>query len=318
MRSKVLAALAATALALVVAACGGGGSLTAPAAPVSTTISGSAVKGPVSGATVTVKNAATGAVLGTTTTGTGGAYSLGVAFSGDVVVEVNGGSYTDESTGASTPLTTPMKVVLNANGGNVTGIVTPLTTMAFTSAFGAGGTPTATGFNTVAAALATQFKLTGVNLATTLPAVTGATNDYGKTLAAVSKYLQLNSVNLSALLSTAFTNAQWTTFSGTFATAYNAANPGSAISYSFDGSTLTVAGTGAGGGSGTCGVTASGIAVGMPINFSYCVTGIAGGSCTAGNTSLSSALSGVATPGVSLTYTYSAVCAAGATTIALK
>ena len=315
MHAKILTALAATALAIVVAACGGGGSLSAP---VSTTISGSAVKGPVNGATVTVKNAATGAVLGTTTTGAGGAYSLNVAFSGDVVVEVNGGSYTDESTGATTPLATPMKVVLNANGGSVTGIVTPLTTMAFTSAYGAGGTPTAAGFNTVAAALATQFKLTGVNLATTLPAVTGATNDYGKTLAAVSKYLQQNSVSLSALLSTAFTNAQWTTFSGTFATAYSAANPGSAISYSFDGSTLTVAGTGASGGSGTCGVTASGTAVGVPINVSYCVTGIAGGSCAASNTTLSSALSGVATPGVSLTYTYSAVCAAGATTIALK
>ena len=39
----------------------------------------------------------------------------------DVVVEVNGGTYTDEATGASTPLATPLRVVLNANGGSVLG-----------------------------------------------------------------------------------------------------------------------------------------------------------------------------------------------------
>ena len=135
MRSKTLAAVAATALALILAACGGGSGTVTPATPVTTTISGSAVKGPVSGATVTVKNAATGAVLGTTTTGPGGAYTLDVQFTGDVIVEVSGGTYTDEATGASTALATPLRVVLNANGGNVTGIVTPLTTMAYTQAF---------------------------------------------------------------------------------------------------------------------------------------------------------------------------------------
>src|SRR5512137_68899 len=100
MRLKHLAALAASSLVVLLAACGNNDDTPAtvptPLPAATTTISGAAVKGPVSGAIVTVKNAATGAVLGTTTTAVGGAYSLGVPFTGDVVVEVNGGSYTDE------------------------------------------------------------------------------------------------------------------------------------------------------------------------------------------------------------------------------
>lgn len=321
MRTKVTLCLTALAAAALLAACGGGGS-SAPAVA-STTISGSAVKGPVNGATVTVKDAATGATLGTTTTGTSGTYSLAVAFSGDVIVEVNGGTYTDEATGASTPLSTPLKVVLAANGGTVTGVVTPLTTMAFNSAFSSGTKPTSAGFNSVATTLAGQFKLTGVNLATSVPTVSGSLDAYGKVLAGISRYLKDNGVALSSLTAAALSNAQWTTFSGTFATAYNAANPGTPITYSFDGSKMVISGTGAGGGSGTCGVTATGSVVSpgsgvpIPINLNYCVTGIAAGSCVSSNSSLSSALSGAATPGVSLTYTYSPTCSAGATPIVL-
>jgi hypothetical protein len=304
--------LAAITAAVLVAACGGSGSSTP-----TTTISGSAVKGPVDGATVTVKDAS-GNVLGTTTTNSTGGYTINISYSGDVVVEVNGGSYTDEATGAKTTLSTPLKVVLAVGGGNVTGMVTPLTTMAFNSATTGGAKPSSANFKSVATSLAGQFKLTGVDLATTLPTVTGSPNDYGKVLAAVSKYLQLNSKALSSLVGAALSNAEWTAFSGSFSSAYTAANGGSPISFSFDGTAFSIAGTGAGGGSGTCGVSATGSVSGIPVNFNYCVTGIAAGSCTAGNTSLSSALSGVATPGVSLTYTYSATCAAGATTIALK
>ena len=250
MRSFVLFSLTALSAAALLVACGGGS--TAPAVA-TTTISGSAVKGPVNGATVTVKDAATGATLGTTTTGAGGTYSLGVAFSGDVIVEVNGGTYTDEATGASTALSTPMKLVLAANGGTVTGVVTPLTTMAFNSAFPTGTKPTSANFKTVAATLATQFKLTGIDLAATVPTVSGSLDAYGKVLAGISRYLKDNSVALSSLTATALSNAQWTAFSGTFATAYNAANPGTPITYSFDGSKMVISGTGAGGGAGGAG-----------------------------------------------------------------
>ncbi len=323
MRSKTLAALAATALAVILAACGGGSGTTTPATPVTTTISGSAVKGPVSGATVTVKNAATGAVLGTTTTGAGGAYSLGVEFTGDVVVEVSGGTYTDEATGASTVLATPLRVVLNANGGNVTGIVTPLTTMAYTHAFQGSTTVTKSAFDTRAQALASQFGLPDVNLATTLPQVTGTTNAYGEALRALSRYMADNGKTLATVTNAVFTNAGDLS---TFNTLYNdaLAKSGSSMRVNFTANGFNISGTGAGGGTGTCGVNVQGtITTGgytVPLDLNYCISGIAAGSCTSGNASLSQALSGQQgmVGAANLAYTYAAACAAGAFTITLQ
>ena len=318
MHSNILAALAAIAVASIVTACGNSdgpaGGAVVPVA--TTTITGSAVKGPVSGATVTIKNAATGATLGTTTTGAGGAYSLAVAFTGDVIVEVSGGTYTDEATGVATALAAPLKVVLNANGGTVTGVVTPLTTMAYTYAFGNNAAVTAAAFNTMAGNVATQFKLNEVNLATTLPTVTGAMNDYGRVLAGLSKYMQANAVTLPTLVNTAFSTAQWADFSTRFNTAYAAANPGANLSFNFNGNVLNLGGTGAGGGTGSCGVnvqgsiTANGISV--PLNLDYCFTGIAAGSCAAGNGALSQALAGQngLVGAANLVYAFTAACVA--------
>jgi len=311
MRINIVLALATAALAL--AACGGGGS--APLA--STTISGSVVKGPVANATVTVRSASTGAVLGSTTTAAGGTYSLSVPFTGDVVIEVNGGSYVDEATGAPATLATPLRVVVNANGGDVTGVVTPLTTMAYSYAFGTGGSPTATAFNAMAGNLAAQFQLAGLNLATTVPAVSGAANDYGRVLAGLSKYLELNpAVTLQSLVTTAFTAVQWAQFSADFTTAYNTMHPGNPIAFSFNGNVLNLAGTGAGGGTGGCGVNVQGtVSVGgfnAPLNLDYCITGIAAGSCNSGNASLSQALaaqSGLA-GAANLVYTFAPSCVA--------
>lgn len=313
MRKIILTAFTVAAAAIV-AACGGGGG-GGSSSVTTTTISGSAVKGPVDGATVTVKNAATGAVLGTTTTSATGTYTLDVPFTGDVVVEVSGGNYLDEATSVSTALSTPMRVVLSANGGSVTGVVTPLTTLAYTYAFGTSGTPTSTAYNTVAANLATQLQMPGVNLATTVPVVTGTVNDYGRLLAGISTYLQLNNVSLQSLISTALDEAESAQFSVAFTTAYNTANPDRTLMFTFDGSTLNVSGTGVGGGSGACGVNVQGtLSAGgnsVPLNLNYCINGIAADSCNSGNASLSEALSnpqGGFAGAANLTYTYSATC----------
>jgi hypothetical protein len=257
MLNRFTGGLAALAVATILVACGGGGTPT-------TTISGSAVKGPVDGATVTVKDA-NGNVLGTTTTNSTGGYTINVNHSGDVVVEVSGGTYTDEATGAKTTLASPLKVVLAASGGNVTGMVTPLTTMAFNSATSGGAKPSSANFKKMATALATQFKLTGVDLATTLPAVTGSPNDYGKVLAAVSQYLKDNSKSLGSLVGAALSDADWTAFSGSFTTAYKAANGGT-VTFAFDGSAFkvdlgTTAGAAGGGTSATINVTAGGVSL---------------------------------------------------------
>ena len=313
---KIILTAFTVAAAAIVAACGGGGGGGGSSSVTTTTISGSAVKGPVDGATVTVKNAATGAVLGTTTTSATGTYTLDVPFTGDVVVEVSGGNYLDEATSVSTALSTPMRVVLSANGGSVTGVVTPLTTLAYTYAFGTSGTPTSTAYNTVAANLATQLQMPGVNLATTVPVVTGTVNDYGRLLAGISTYLQLNNVSLQSLISTALDEAESAQFSVAFTTAYNTANPDRTLTFTFDGSTLNVSGTGVGGGSGACGVNVQGtLSVGgnsVPLDLDYCINGIEAGSCNNGNTSLSQALSGQQglAGAANLTYTYSATCVA--------
>ncbi len=321
MRSHIKTALAATSATLLLAACGGGGGDSSPVTPaIATTISGAAVKGPVTGATVTVKNASTGAALGTTTTGTGGSYSLVVPFAGDVIVEVNGGTYTDEATNLATALTTPLKAVLNANGSSITAIVTPLTTMAFTYAFGnsAATAITAAAFDLMAASLATQFKLPGVNLVSNLPLVVGTLNDHGKVLSGLSKYLQLNNVSLQTLVNSSLSTAQWVAFSTSFTAAYKNAISGSNVTYLIDGNALSVGGTGAGGGTGTCGVNLVGsVSVAgttVPLNLNYCYTGIASGSCNTGNGSLAESLNAqkVSLPAgfANLAYTYSSACVA--------
>lgn len=347
MRSTLVTGFACVAASLVFTACGGSDDpaptpapspTPAPAptpspaptptpapAPAATTISGSAVKGPVSGATVTVKNATTGATVGTTTTTATGAYSLSVPYTGDAIVEVSGGTYTDEATGATTTLSSPMRAVVTANGSTVSGVVTPLTTVAYTYAFGTATTNVTTAkFNTSASAVATQFKLTGVNLVASIPSTgTGTTDAYGQVLRALSQYFKDNNTTLATYTGATFTAAQWTAFTTTFNNAYKAANPAGTISFSFDGAGLVVAGTGAGGGTGTCGVNVTGtVSSGgftVPLNTNFCVTGVAG-SCAADNASLSQS---VATQGgvvgaANLQYTYSPTCAAGAFTIALK
>jgi hypothetical protein len=75
-------------------------------------------------------------------------------------------------------------VVVAANGGTVTGIATPLTTMAYTYAFQSSNAVTHAAFDAQAQKIASQFGLSGVNLATTLPQVTGTTNAYGDSMRA--------------------------------------------------------------------------------------------------------------------------------------
>lgn len=330
MRANFLTVLAAIPSMFILVSCGGGGggnNSTAVATPTptpSTMISGAIVKGNVSGATVTFKNATTGAVLATTTTDANGNYTINAPFSGDVVIEASGGTYTDEATNRPTTLSTPLRAVLNVAGTQVTGVVTPLTSMAYTYAFSSASTPvTAAAFNTMSANIANQFKLSGVNLTTAMPAVTGTMNDYGKVLAGMSKYLQVNNASLQSVINTPYTAAQLTLFTQNFNTAYAQAFPGSPITFNFDGSAFNIGGTGVGGGTGTCGVAVSGsVTVGpttVPLNLSYCVTGIAAGSCAAGNSSLAQTLGaqGGLAGGVNLAYTFSATCAPGAININL-
>lgn len=288
--------LGASAAALVLTACGGGdpaptAGANSPAAPATTatTITGNAVKGPVSGATVTIKNASTGAVLATTTTRDNGAYAVDTTFVGDVLVEITGGSYIDEATRRSTTLATPMRSVVttSANGGNVIGMVTPLTTMAYT--YGGSLTPIAADFNASAARIAAGLGLGNTNILHTLPEVTGTLNDYGRSLRALSQYLQNNpSVNLSSLISTAMATNTFASFSASYGAAYNTIN-GRPITVAFTGgNTVTVTGAGAGtAGSARCGLAMS---IGGVNVANICYVGLlSAAECSASNGELAAA-----------------------------
>jgi hypothetical protein len=320
MLSRKISRISTISVVVMLASCGGSDgpatpattTTTPPATTAASVVAGSVVKGNVSGAT-----------LGSGTTDASGAYSVSVTYTGDVIVEASGGSYTDEASGQATTLSTPLRAVIAVSPGNSTAMVTPLTTMAYANAFSsASAAVTAAAFNAQAANVAKLFKLNG-SLTSTMPNVSGtAINDYGRALAGLSKYMQANSATLASVTAAAFTSDQWAKFVSAYNSAYGAMFPN--LSFSLDGSAFNIAGTGVGGGSGTCGVAVQGSVsangLTLPVNFNYCITGIAAGSCTAGNSSLSQALSGQQglAGGVNLTYQYSATCAPGAITINLK
>ena len=195
---------------------------------------------------------------GTTTTTATGAYTLTTACVGDLVVEVTGGSYVDEATRVTTALTSPLKVIVAANGGTTTAAITPLTTLAFSSNFG--GTPaSAAAYKAQAQNVAKYFGLTGVDLIQTMPDVNNPANAYGRYLAAVSQYL--NGKNVGDFLALNFAN------NAAFQTAFNAAMQAvGGISITFDASVLS-GGTSTGGGTGgaTGKLTVTGQAMGIAI-----------------------------------------------------
>ena len=99
------------------------------------TLNGVASKGPIKSGSVKVyaleADGAKGALLGTGTTGADGSYSVDIgSYTGDVVVEVSGGTYTDEATGATDTPNTLLRAALSGVSGTVTIAVTPLTEIA--------------------------------------------------------------------------------------------------------------------------------------------------------------------------------------------
>src|SRR5512143_45597 len=134
---------------LLLFGCGGGGSsITTPMGNSGTTgangmISGTAVKGPVSGGTVTafaVNNGTMGMKLASGTTDSQGNFNISIGdYAGPLIVQISGGTYVDETTGA-TVIMAPgdiMTAIMTSlsTGTTVTGIhITPLTSMAQTMA----------------------------------------------------------------------------------------------------------------------------------------------------------------------------------------
>jgi uncharacterized protein (UPF0333 family) len=125
-------------LVLTLFGCGGGGGGSSVSLQ-TTEISGVASKAPISGGNVNVFKIVNGTkvvpAIASGTTGTDGTYNLSwESYSGPVLVEISGGSYTDEATGntnATIPPAEPLHAVVPSASGAVSAAVTPLTDLAF-------------------------------------------------------------------------------------------------------------------------------------------------------------------------------------------
>src|SRR5512143_564892 len=114
--------------------------------PVATTLNGMVSKGPISGAAVNVFPinsgiADTTAPIGTGQTVEGGSFSVTIgSHEGPVLVEVTGGTFTDEASGVTVALKVPLHAVIaDAKISTTTTVaVTPMTELAFKKAKGAG------------------------------------------------------------------------------------------------------------------------------------------------------------------------------------
>jgi hypothetical protein len=190
------------ALALLAAGCG------SDSAPTSTVISGQVVKGPVSGSSVCVY-AVTGGVKDTSTlvpcvnTDAAGNYTFtSFSYTGDVAIEATGGTYKNEATGLTTTLGAPLKTLMSAQGGTMSGVVTPLTTIAYSSS----STLSNAAFTQAASIVAAQAGLAGTNILTTVPTFAGAngitaTNAYATVLGAFAQYQQTGGFTTAQALS---------------------------------------------------------------------------------------------------------------------
>lgn len=208
----------------VLAACGGGstgsGDTTAPAPGV---ISGAVTKGPVGNASVAaygISNGQMGAQIATTTSDANGNFTMTIGqHAGAVMLQISGGSYTDEATGTVMTLA-PGQVMTAvmpsaAVGANNSGVqVTPVTAMAQAFAQRMVGGMTDANIAAANAAMGQHFLVGDIlHVRPMNPLVAGAGSEasqdaqnYGMTLAAMSKYAQTQGLANSSMMVATFMN----------------------------------------------------------------------------------------------------------------
>jgi hypothetical protein len=197
--------------------CGGGGG----GGAVATTVSGVASAGPIINGhveifAIDVATSHRGAQLATVTTDANGAYTAPLGtFTGPIEVEVTQGTYTDEATGATVQLTTPLRATISNATGNTSVMVTPLTELAVREL--PLDVHSAPNIDKANADIATVFKV--ANIITTKPAdataaasatAPAAEKDHGLVLASISQMGKDSGKTLGLLLadlSTAITGA---------------------------------------------------------------------------------------------------------------
>lgn len=202
----ILGALSAT----VLVACGGGAGDGGGTSVATGTISGTATKGPVSGATVrayALNNGVKGESLGSAQTDSRGNFALRVeAYSGPMLLQLRGGSYTDEASGTrmsmlDADMTCAVPSISITAGSTTTGVqITPLTSMAHAWAERMAGGMTATNIAAANMRVGTAYLGPGMDIVMTHPidptmvgSANGASIDaknYGMIVAAMSQQAQ--------------------------------------------------------------------------------------------------------------------------------
>jgi hypothetical protein len=218
----LLALSAVTLSASMLAACGGGGGGGGgnPPPPVSGTVSGTAVKGPVAGATVTaygINGGAMGAKIASASTDAQGNFHLSMGtYTGPVMLQMTGGTYTDEASGNSMSMLSGdvMTAVLPTMtaGATLSGIqMTPLTSMAQAMAQHRAGGMTDANITAANTAVGSYFMVNDITHTMPMNPLTansgGAANqdqiNYGMTLAAMSQEARNQGMSSSSAMVTA-------------------------------------------------------------------------------------------------------------------
>jgi hypothetical protein len=209
---------------LLLFSCGGGGG-GGGTTTTSGTISGMAVKGPVNGATVTayaINSGTMGAQIGNGTTDAQGNFTISIgSYSGSVMLQMSGGTYTDEATNTSMAMQSGdvMTSVIPsvASGSMMSGIqITPLTSMAQARAHAMTGGMTDANITAANTAVGTYFMVNDIlhtqpmnPLVTGSGTATGVTSDmqnYGMAIAAMSQYANSIAMPFSSGIITAMMN----------------------------------------------------------------------------------------------------------------
>ncbi|MEI8031375.1 MAG: hypothetical protein WCH35_16495 [Comamonadaceae bacterium] len=221
LRLRLIMAMFAT--VMLATACGGGGADVGSGG--TGFVSGTVTKGPVGNATVAaygISSGQMGAQIGAATTDVSGNFRIDIGtYSGPVLLQMSGGSYTDEATGATTTMASGdvMTAVMPSVVAKATtsGIqVTPLTAMAQKMAQHMTGGMTETNIATANTAMGNTFTISDIlHIAPMNPLVkdsglvAGVTQDsknYGMTLAAMSQYAQTLGLSSSSSVVTAMMN----------------------------------------------------------------------------------------------------------------
>jgi hypothetical protein len=221
-------ALGALSTAALVACGGGGGDISGSTSATNGTISGTATKGPVSGATVrayALNNGVKGGQLGSGQTDSNGNFTMRVdAYSGPIMLQLHGGSYADEATGArmnmlnADDMACAVPSISVTAGSATTGIqITPLTSMAHAWAEHMAGGMTTTNITMANMRIGAAYLGQGMDILMTHPidpTVVGSANgasidakNYGMMLAAMSQEAhQLGMTTSSSAMVTAMHN----------------------------------------------------------------------------------------------------------------